>query len=656
MAKLSKHELREAILGDESLSEDVKGQLLDLLKTPTFGLVWEEKTEDVIERLRDELPILKEVKERAIISADKDAPNHVLIEADNLEALVALTYTHAGKFDAIYIDPPYNTGATDWKYNNDYVDKEDAYRHSKWLCMMEHRLQIAKRLLNRENSVLAVTIDEKEYLHIGCLLEQMFPDVRQQMVTTIIKPEGTNRFNEFSRTNEFIYYVVFGDAEIVPGKTSMFDMKERNIDEGQELPKLQIEWRNMRRRGDASERRLRPNQFYPIFINKETLRIESVGEALPIEVDKSTIIPPENCYALFPLSPDGTETMWSKHYETAKELLEKGYMRVKDANNPQKAHIEYLPTGTVEDIEQGNIIIEGRGEQGEVIGHYKESLKLVMPKTVWYMPTHNAQTNGSLLIKKILGENLFSFPKSLYAVRDTLAFYVSKKPNAKILDFFAGSGTTMHATMMLNQEDGGHRQCFLVTNNENKICEEVTYERNRRVIQGYTTPKGEQVAGLTSNNLRYYRVEHTPRKHTHENKMLLAQAMTEMLQIKWNAYDEPERFGSLRVKPRYMRYFSGDEDVLIIYVPEIIPYIVKEIKAMDNGKKLHVYVAADGNYAYSEEFGEVMKRIELASIPSAYYNAIKSILPAPTEEKGEYVPSEEDEELLAHADKHDFQD
>lgn len=279
----------------------------------------------------------------------------------------------------------------------------------------------------------------------------------------------------------------------------------------------------------------------------------------------------------------------------------------------------------------------------------------MLPLSVWDDKLYSSTEYGANLLSSILGGKLFDYPKSLYAVIDSLKVAHVKK-DSLILDFFAGSGTTMHATMMLNQEDGGHRQCFLVTNNESNICEEVTYERNKRVIQGYTTPKGEQVAGLTGNSLRYYKVEHTPRKHTHENKMLLAQAMTEMLQIKWNAYDEPERFGSLRVKPKYMRYFSGDEDVLIIYVPEIIPYIVKEIKAMDNGKKLHVYVAADGNYAYSEEFGEVMKRIELASIPSAYYNAIKSILPAPTEEKGEYVPREEDEELLAHADKHDFQD
>lgn len=650
MAKLSKHELREAILGDESLSDDVKGQLLDLLKTPTFGLVWEEKTEDVIERLRDELPILKEVKERAIISEDKAAPNHVLIEADNLEALVALTYTHAGKFDAIYIDPPYNSGATDWKYNNDYVDREDSYRHSKWLCMIEHRLKIAKRLLNPENSILVVTIDEKEYLHLGCLLEQLFPNTHMQMVSSVINTAGATRESEFARTDEYLYFVYIGEAKPQPLVLGKEWQIGKNSNQGH------ITWDSLRRAGSGNKRSDSPGCFYPIIVSEDGTQILSVGEALPAHLKLDSVIPPEGTKAIWPLLDHGIEGRWQTTPENLRELIKKGFVKLGKFSGEHTMAISYLKRGEQQKVESGFYEVIGHRADGSVIVNDDIADAATIPGTQWNIPLHNAKQHGTILLNSIIGKDKFSFPKSLYAVHDTLRFFVANNKSAKILDFFAGSGTTMHATMMLNQEDGGHRQCFLVTNNESNICEEVTYERNKRVIQGYTTPKGEQVAGLTGNSLRYYKVEHTPRKHTHENKMLLAQAMTEMLQIKWNAYDEPERFGSLRVKPRYMRYFSGDEDVLIIYVPEIIPYIVKEIKAMDNGKKLHVYVAADGNYAYSEEFGEVMKRIELASIPSAYYNAIKSILPAPTEEKGEYVPREEDEELLAHADKHDFQD
>lgn len=390
---------------------------------------------------------------------------HTLIEADNYHALQLLEYLYSGKVDCIYIDPPYNTGARDWKYNNDYVDGADTYRHSKWLSMMQKRLKIAKKLLNPKDSVLIITIDEKEYLHLGCLLEEMFPQSRMQMVSTIIKPEGTNRRNEFSRTNEFIYFLMFGDSQLLPYKTNMFDIDTGDGTDDDDSSTGEIEWKNMRRRGDSAARAFRPNQFYPFFIDKKTGNIVSVGRALTIDEDRRDVIVPEGCYALFPLSPDGTETMWSKHYQTSVSMLEKGYLKTKDGLNPQKASIRYLPEGTVADIESGKILITGRGEQNEVLGTY-QSKKLKMPKSIWYLPSHNAQTSGSLLIKKVLGENRFDFPKSLYAVKDSIDLFVKNKPDALIVDFFAGSGTTMHAVNLLNAEDGGHRRCILVTNNE----------------------------------------------------------------------------------------------------------------------------------------------------------------------------------------------
>ena len=390
---------------------------------------------------------------------------HTLIEADNYHALQLLEYLYAGKVDCIYIDPPYNTGAKDWKYNNDYVDGNDTYRHSKWLSFMQKRLSLAKKLLNPKDSVLIVTIDEKEYLHLGCLLEEMFPEATMQMVSTIIKPEGTNRFNEFSRTNEYIYFLLFGNALITPSKTSMFT----NSSEAEEAPVdtvRELEWRNLRRRENTSVRSARPNQFYPIFINSKTGCIQSIGEALELHVDRHSVPVPDGCYALYPLTPDGTETLWGKHYESARQLHKNGYLMVSNGKTPSKAIVRYLATGTVNDIISGKITITGRGSQNEVIGHYTDGTKMLMPKSMWYMPSHNSQTNGSLLIKKIIGENRFNFPKSLYAVADCIRFFVANKPNALIVDFFAGSGTTLHAVNLLNAEDNGKRRCIMVTNNE----------------------------------------------------------------------------------------------------------------------------------------------------------------------------------------------
>ncbi|WP_146693516.1 DNA methyltransferase, partial [Escherichia coli] len=208
-----------------------------------------------------------------------DKPFHSVINGENYHVLKALTYTHRGKVDAIYIDPPYNTGAKDWKYNNDYVEGDDIYRHSKWLAMMERRLLVAKELLNPSDSVLIVSIDEKEYLRLGLLLEQLFPEARIQMVSSIIKPEGTNRPAEFSRTNEFLFFVMFSDARVIPTND---DMSGRRAP-ATEVP---IEWRNLRRRENSSVRAARPNQFYAVFVNEHTCSIHSVGEPLPPDVDR----------------------------------------------------------------------------------------------------------------------------------------------------------------------------------------------------------------------------------------------------------------------------------------------------------------------------------------------------------------------------------
>ncbi len=400
---------------------------------------------------------------------------HALIESDNYHALQLLKYLYGGKVDCIYIDPPYNTGARDWKYNNSYVDGDD-HPHSKWLAMIERRLKLAKDLLNPRDSILIVTIDEHEYLHLGCLLEEIFRGANIQMVTTIIKPEGTARFNEFSRTNEFIFFVMIGNAQLSPNKSNMFELQNDEED----IPsntKKNIEWRSLRRRERTSVRSARPNQFYPVFVNKSTGLIDSIGKALSLTENRFDVTTPDNCYALFPLRPDGTETLWGKHFETARDLLAKGYLKISNGNNPKKAVVNYLPSGIVDDIENGKVTITGRGMQNEVIGVYNET-KLMMPKTVWNLASHNAQTNGSLILKKLIG-NRFSFPKSLYAVRDALNFFVANKPNALIIDFFAGSGTTLHAVNLLNAEDGGNRRCILVTNNEVSDAEEKNLRRAR---------------------------------------------------------------------------------------------------------------------------------------------------------------------------------
>ena len=449
-------ELKKTHIDDNSII--AINEIENALRNKKFGLVFEEHEEEVDQMLKDNLPIFNEDKNREIRNGSSFS--NFIIEGDNLQALYLLEKTHRGKIDCIYIDPPYNTGAHDWKYNNDYVDEKDSYRHSKWLSMMKNRLLIAKTLLRRDASVLICTIDEKEFLHIGCLLEELFPEANIQMVSTIIKPEGTQRANEFSRTNEFIFFVMIGKIGLKPTSNNMFDSDG-------DSQKVALPWRNLRRRENRSTRENCPNQFYPFFLSKKTGYIVSIGDAVPSGVNRDDVQVPEDCFPLFPLTPAGKEMTWGCLPATAKTMFENGYlMSTNGLKGIAKAGIKYLLKGVIKDIEAGLVVITGHGQQGEIEGYYDYGNKSLMPKTIWNMPSHNAQVGGSLLIKNILGDVRFPYPKSLYAVHDTIRFFVGDKPNSTILDFFAGSGTTLHAVNLLNSEDGGHRKCIVVTNNE----------------------------------------------------------------------------------------------------------------------------------------------------------------------------------------------
>lgn len=397
------------------------------------------------------------------IDAVENAPSsdlwHTLIEADNYHALQLLEYLYAEKVDCIYIDPPYNTGAKDWKYNNDYVDSSDAYRHSKWLSMMEKRLKLAKELLNPEDSVLIVTIDEKEYLHLGCLLEEIFPEARIQMITTVISAKGVVRTGQFSRVEEYIYILELGNSSVQPGVYNMLD------DEVKKEPDRSIEWLGFRRRAPQAKRDSRPNQFYPIFVSNSDGKIVSIGDVVKHGVDKNTIPVPDGCTALWPLSKDGDERLWSLVPEQARLNFEKGYLKVNNWNAESRTGtVYYLPSGTIDAIENGKAEITGYNADGSVEAKY-HSEGTTPPKRVWNMKTHNAETYGTNILNTIIGKR-FDYPKSLYAVHDTIRFYVERKKSALIVDFFSGSGTTLHAVNLLNAEDGGHRRCIMVTNNE----------------------------------------------------------------------------------------------------------------------------------------------------------------------------------------------
>jgi adenine-specific DNA-methyltransferase len=384
---------------------------------------------------------------------------HTLIEADNYHALQLLEYLYPQKVDCIYIDPPYNTGARDWKYNNDYVDSSDSYRHSKWLSMMEKRLKIAKRLLNPAKSVMIITIDEKEYHHLACLLEEMFPEARIQMISTMINPAVVAREGGFGRSGEYIFYLFFGSAAPVRTKLD----REWVSNKGR-THTGNIRWDLLKRSGTGATRKDSPGGFYPIYIDVETGRIEKIGDPLPEGISEATQI--DGLYCLLPIRDDGSEGRWQWATNTLIEGIKEG--RVKVGGNKERGFTVYrLAKAEYEKVKNGEFEIIGHGINNEIlVADIDTESVMAVPGDIWKIASHDSTQYGSRLLGNIFGSKRFTFPKSIYAVKDCIRFVTANKPNALIVDFFAGSGTTLHAVNLLNAEDGGHRRCIMVTNNE----------------------------------------------------------------------------------------------------------------------------------------------------------------------------------------------
>lgn len=413
---------------------------------------------------------------------------HALIEADNYHALQLLEYLYAGKVDCIYIDPPYNTGAKDWKYNNDYVDGADTYRHSKWLSFMQKRLKIAKKLLNPQDSVLIVTIDEKEYLHLGCLLEELFPQARIQMVSISNNLAGVQRATEFARSDEFAYFVMFGESA---PQRMVLGPEWINAKSGGRTHLGTIRWDLLRRTGSNTQRTHSPGCYYPIYITNDGKKFYGTGEALPLKYKKENAPPaPEGTIALWPTRQDGSEGVWQLGPEKFKERVQKGLIKLGPFKGDHTC-VYYLKPAEEAKLYDGTYDVVGYNEDGSVITSEAAQIERnVLPSTQWQVSAHDATHYGTRLIKKYIPGRNFAYPKSLYAVRDCIRFFVTNKPNALIVDFFAGSGTTLHAVNLLNAEDGGHRRCIMVTNNE------VSGEEEKILTAKGVSPDDEEWCGL----------------------------------------------------------------------------------------------------------------------------------------------------------------
>lgn len=571
----------------EGLTDKERSALLGLLReNKTYGLVWEDKPEVVEERLRDELPILTEVPERAIISEDKDAPNHILIEGDNLEALATLAYTHEGKIDIIYIDPPYNTGNNDFIYNDSYVDKEDSYRHSKWLSFMSRRLRIAKKLLS-DYGVIFISIDDNEQADLKILCDSIFMPSNFCGQFIWRKKSGGGQTDR--------YFVTEHEYILVYQATNKFCWKDIQIEKSRKNYKYQDEKGSynlikLEKWGSSAHKEDRPSMYFPIK-NPD-------GEDF------------------YPVAPDGKAGRWRVGVKKMQTLIKDNLIEWKNGIPYEKDYYSETEVKTM--TQKSRSILYNVGETGD----------------------------GSNLLTNIFREkDVFQNPKPLSLIKEL----ISHNSANYILDFFSGSGTTLHATMQLNAEDGGNRQCILITNNENNICENITYKRNQLVINGYTDLNNEEVPGLTKNNLRYYRTGFVGRSRSMQNMRKLVNLATDMLCIKENLYTEQNTFGGQKTYKNVFRYFDdGKKQMLIIYREEAIDELVDIIYDMNIPQPIKVYVFSPSEDPWEGSFDDVSDKVELCALPQAIYNTYRRILP---KKKDAVVMPEEDALASTQEDK-----
>ena len=590
-----------------------------------YGLRWMDVPESFDKESENAVPILEEVKEKAVLNED-GKPTHILIEGDNYHALTCLNYTHKGAIDVIYIDPPYNTGYDGFVYKDKRIlDKfpdgttvpaDHPLRHSYWLSFMHKRLQLAKNLLSKRG-VIFISIDDNEQANLKLLCDQVFGEknfITDSFVLDNLKGKTNDNFITSVGSRLLIYakskqtHSDFGFSEIENIYGELIESKYREEDEYGYFNLI-----TFKKTGQSKLREDRPFMFYPI-LEKEG-RLYSISKNDFEKLYDKTIkvfnddylLQLKNKYAeynfILPQDNQGVYLRWTSGFDTF----------LKKMNTEIVYH-------------NGSIMQKSRPSSSEMTQIYASGT----PKNFMYKPTYSMGTDD---LKNIMEETGFSFPKPIQLIIDIQKLIPNN--NSTILDFFAGSGTTMHATMQLNEEDGGHRQCILVTNNENQICEKVTYERNRRVIQGYINAKGEDIAGL-GNSLKYYRTSfvgnHDIAHINDADKVALTQKVGCLLALGENTLDEI----STAVAYQIFQLRKGDKpannfEYTAVYFSGNLMHFAdfrREIEALQQANPLSriaVYVFTWGDPSVFENEFDDLSRITIKPIPQPILEIYQNI-------------------------------
>ncbi len=597
-----------------------------LRKRKRYGLVWEDKPEDVVERCKSELPILEEVKNNEI-TTDNESPINILIEGDNYHALSVLNYTHKGKIDVIYIDPPYNTGAKDWKYNNDYVDAEDPYRHTKWISFMSHRLIISKNLL-APNGIICVTIDDYEVARLWLLMEEIFGESNFLGTIAIrINPGGRKSKRKVAAQHE--YAIFFSRNKNTSVAKVIKDPDQKSHSYQQDHEGFWYEERNLRKEGADSLAKPGSQRYYPIFYDPETKRL-STKEKLSVEI--------------WPIDTKGEKRIWRRSKEVIDQMYLDGDIFTKDTRNGTQIYFKF-----------------------------KGGLKGETPKSFWDDVKYSASEHGTQVLDTILGKReSFNFPKSPHATADCIRVASANK-DAIILDFFAGSGTTGQAVLELNKSDNGNRRFILCTNNENNIAQEITLTRIKNLINGYKFIGQEKTVIFEQKitekvlkdidivledlekvkesnrlnfdklevkiedsflrlygqkkyngnrkgiggNLKYFKTAFVPAEPTDKNKIALTEKTTSMLCIKEDTFEE------VKTTDKYKIFRNRNRFTGIIYDHQVIDEFKQEIQTIDG--KFSLYIFSLGEDTFDDEFEDMKQKVKLSPIPEAILRVYRRI-------------------------------
>lgn len=561
---------------EEYTQEELIEYIRSLKKQKKFGLVWEDKPENVVRECETKLPVIREVEEKQIKNALSE-PTNIIIEGDNYHALSVLNYTHAGKIDVIYIDPPYNTGNKDFVYNDCYVDKEDTFRHSKWLSFMSKRLELAKNLL-ADDGVIFISIDDNEQSNLKLLCDKIFGD--ENFVSNMVwtgNRTGKNDSKNIRNVHEYI---------LVYFKDSRFGRLAGIIDKNDKKYKY-------------SDKR---GPYYLITLDQSSLSYSSSMDYV-IEYDGKKYYPGVD------------EQRWEKRM--AGEHGTKDYIWRWNKNKVQKG------------ISDGIIVFKnGRVYTKQYRDYDNEGNHIERSMLKESLINEYSTRGGKDLLKVVLKDDLFNYAKPMELVKDLIV--LSPNNNAVVLDFFAGSGTTGQAVMELNKEDGGHRQFILVTNNEANgradagaegIAEKVTYPRIKTVITGIR-PDGTKYSDGIPANLRYFKTGFVEKgKTTDDTREALITECSDMIRMRENAFE------FVASAPEYRFYKNDKIFVPIIFDQFAIAETWEKVEELNTDKlPVHCYNFSYNRHANEEEIPEETKLEWTAcSIPETVLEVYRKI-------------------------------